>query len=1032
MCIVWNQSKKILRYGESCILGEVLFYLEEIESTMCHFPISKKIKVGRSEACDIQLCTNGVSRYHFQIEEGVLQDFDSLNGTYVNSKRVKRCSLCMQDEIVFANIRMIYFKNYVLLDMVNNPYSNVELDCKNAVYYPSCLNVEMPKVQKFDIQMPQIMRTVQKQSLFSAIGPSCMIASSGFISSILIGYLQKQRIESLFTSMISSLTMAFTFMVYGLYNRNYQYKLSVKESTKSIDMYNAYIEKMYEKGVISKGTFTKQMDEYITKYIDTYQHENRDVIYVGCTYNAWCKISYREVSYEYALDDLMQKREQLISNLNQFVRVPIFLRQGEVCWIQGDVKASIILFENYLWYSKQKRKWVWLQKFDGMKQILLNPYCAICEKIDADTIVVDVEGKYLPKSYYCLIYVGNQRPSFHYDYQIETIAITELSLDRKRFVLRNEDSNFYDQLIKIGPVRKSEYVMKVPVGIDESQQIVVMDFQEYGPHGLVAGMTGFGKSEFISFLLMMLIWHNTPQQFQYVLIDFKGGAFGQPFYEFAHCAGIVTNLDAQSMERFFMSMNYELEKRQRLFLAAKVADIIAYNETHTLSHLWIFVDEFAQLKTRFPQFMSQLQEIARIGRSLGIHLVLSTQKPLGIIDDQVMSNTSWKACFHVNNVQDSREILQNEKAYTLKNPGDMVLQTKNESIECKSFYLQKYVDEKSWREINERKEVIQSKQHLSMRVIDALKEKINVLKEEKSWVLLPKKVSKEDFVILDLPFKQMQCELVFDHLQLIYTKSMDIVYSLINYFKDETIYVYGAHVLNDYVDFNFFKSRCFHQIQSGVCIVFEDENLDLSLLNENVRAFIITENENTRLKWIQSKYVFDVDSLDDKRIYFDTYQLPSYLNMTCYENTYVECIYNRVSESNLKRRACKPFSYRKERNCIGFESQSDRPVFIDEKRKLYILYMHEEYKCKAYKLCENLSHLKICSDLGSNSDIYVICVDFKQLTNEVFQKALYQAQVLWVGYGLKEYGYTLRRKLPYESFDCVFFKDQNEGIGVYE
>lgn len=202
-----------------------------------------------------------------------------------------------------------------------------------------------------------------------------------------------------------------------------------------------------------------------------------------------------------------------------------------------------------------------------------------------------------------------------------------------------------------------------------------------------------------------------------------------------------------------MSMNYELEKRQRLFLAAKVADINAYNETHTLSHLWIFVDEFAQLKTRFPQFMSQLQEIARIGRSLGIHLVLSTQKPLGIIDDQVMSNTSWKACFHVNNVQDSREILQNEKAYTLKNPGDMVLQTKNESLECKSFYLQKYVDEKSWREINERKEVIQSKQHLNKRVIDALKEKINVLKEEKSWVLLPKKVSKEDFVILDLPFK---------------------------------------------------------------------------------------------------------------------------------------------------------------------------------------------------------------------------------------------------------------------------------------
>ena len=227
--------------------------------------------------------------------------------------------------------------------------------------------------------------------------------------------------------------------------------------------------------------------------------------------------------------------------------------------------------------------------------------------------------------------------------------------------------------------------MRVPVGMRESNQIVYMDFRKYGSHGLVAGMTGFGKSEFISFLLMMMIWHNAPSQFQYILIDFKGGAFGQPFYEFAHCAGIVTNLDAQSMERFFMSMNYELEKRQRLFLAAKVADINAYNETHTLSHLWIFVDEFAQLKTRFPQFMSQLQEIARIGRSLGIHLVLSTQKPLGIIDDQVMSNTSWKACFHVNNVQDSREILQNEKAYTLKNPGIWFYKQKMRVLNVKVF-----------------------------------------------------------------------------------------------------------------------------------------------------------------------------------------------------------------------------------------------------------------------------------------------------------------------------------------------------------
>lgn len=658
MCIVWNQSKKILRYGESCILDEVLFYLEEIESTMCHFPISKKIKVGRSEACDIQLCTNGVSRYHFQIEEGVLQDFDSLNDTYVNSKRVKRCSLCMQDEIVFANIRMIYLKDYVLLDMVNNPYSNVDLDRKNAAYYPSCLNIEMPKVQKFDIQMPQIMRTVQKQSLFSAIGPSCMIASSGFISSILIGYLQKQRIESLFTSMISSLTMAFTFMVYGLYNRNYQYKLSIKESTKSIDMYNAYIEKMYEKGVVSKGTFKKQMDEYISKYIDTYQHENRDVIYVGCAYNAWCKISYREVSYEYALDELMQKREQLISNLNQFVQVPIFLRQGEVCWIQGDVKASVILFENYLWYSKQKRKWV--------------------------------------------------------------------------------------------------------------------------------------------------------------------------------------------------------------------------------------------------------------------------------------------------------------------------------------------------------------------------------------WVLLPKDIPEHVFGVLDLPFEQKQCEIEFVSIQLFYTKSLDIVYRLIKYFENETIYVYGTNMLDSYVDFSFFQSRYFSKIHEGVCIIFEDENLDLSELDEHVISFVVTNNETTNLKWILNKYVFDIESLDDKRIFFDTYHLPSYLNMTLYHNAYVEILYRKIKETDLKSRATKSMIFNKDKNCIGFECKGDRPVFMDETKKLFILYMHTDYVHEVNRICESLAHLKITSDWNQESDVYVVCVDVSLLNKDAFQKKLYNAQIVWVGYGLKEYGYMLKRKLPYEHFDCVFFKDQNEGVGICE
>lgn len=381
VCIFYKQNKKVLKCNESCILDHTTFFLDEKQSTQCHFPIETSIQVGRSSLCNIQLFKSGVSRFHFKIEKDVLQDLDSLNGTYVNSKRVHSTQLSIQDEIVIANIRMIYFKNYLLVDMVDNPFENKDLKREEPMFYPSNLNVQLPTIQKWDIQMPQIHRVVCKQSLFSAIGPSCMIASSGFISSILIGYLQKQSVETLFMSMISSLTMAVTFMIYGLYNRNYQYKLSVKENQKSLDMYDGYLKRMYEKESLLKNDFEKKVNLYIKKYVDTFKHETKDIVYVGCTKLKWCAISYREVSYEYALNDLIQKRERLIESLNSKILQPVFLKKGEVCWIKGNIEESLILFENYLWYSNSIRKWLWLQDFDEIKDVLLNPFCIVKSRI---------------------------------------------------------------------------------------------------------------------------------------------------------------------------------------------------------------------------------------------------------------------------------------------------------------------------------------------------------------------------------------------------------------------------------------------------------------------------------------------------------------------------------------------------------------------------------------------------------------------------------------------------------------------------
>lgn len=1032
VCIQYQNQKKVLKPNTSCMLNQTLFYLDAKESSVSHFPISNVIQIGRSEACDICLCIPGISRFHLQIENGVLKDLNSLNGTYVNKKRTKQCELSMQDEIVFSNVRMIYFKTHILLDMVDNPYLSKENKIQEVVYPANVLHVDYPKIKKWDIQMPQSLPALEKQSLMQAIGPSLMIAGSGVVSSLVVSLLQNQEGRNTVFSMISSLTMSFTFLLYGLYNRNYQYKIGLQKEQESKALYERYLKQIGTQIMSDYQEFEKQVHLYIKTYVQTLEHEMNDQIYIGNQKGKFAQINERNIPYENALDALVVQRTQCLDLLKKPCTEPVFLMQHQIAWLDMDMQDVCVLFENYLWYTKRKRKWIWLECFDDMQRILLNPYFGLCEKPTSDTVVVTTDPLKLPNLYYCLMYVSRQKPSFPYDYHIQTIDVYPLKEEQRRFLAKVQENDFYEELILSQPKRYEKYCMRVPVGMDEKNQIIYMDFKTLGPHGLVAGMTGYGKSEFISFLLMMLIWHNSPSHFQYILIDFKGGAFGQPFYNFNHCAGIVTNLDLQSMERFFQSMNFELEKRQKIFLKAKVSDIDAYNEISTLSHLWIFVDEFAQLKLKFPQCMTQLQEIARIGRSLGVHLVLSTQKPAGIIDEQVWSNTTWKACFHVSSKQDSREVLQIEDAYALKNPGDVILQSGVDRFDFRSFYLQERVGEKYWKEINIKKEIVRYKSHAGKRLMECLESKLSLLREEKNWVLLPKVLPKNVWGILDLPFLQSQKELNFERIQLIYTNHVDVIHSLIWYFQKETLYVYGSVEFDLYVDHSFTKPRFFSFVKKGILFVFSEEEIDLSLVSDDVKIFIFTQNPNTNWKWISKKYVFDVESMDEKRIFFDTFHLPPFSNVTSYKNTYVECLYRKVEPSRLFVKKYQKLIFQRPENCIGFDVKTDVPVFVDEKRKLYILHMQENIDEELEWICEKLRHFKFSTNWKDQSDIYVIHVNTKLLNDSLFLQTIYDGQIIWIGYGLKEHGYTLKRKIPYGNFKIVYFEDQEEGRGICE
>lgn len=232
----------------------------------------------------------------------------------------------------------------------------------------------------------------------------------------------------------------------------------------------------------------------------------------------------------------------------------------------------------------------------------------------------------------------------------------------------------------------------VPVGVDAHGMPVALDLHErvHGPHGLIAGTTGSGKSEFIVTFVLSLCVTFPPSEVAVVLIDYKGGglvdAFDNVRMRLPHLAGTITNLDGEEIGRCLRSVRSELKRRQQVLRQAREStgeaamDIYRYLSLYRqgiveepLPHLVIVADEFAELKQQRPEFMDELMSAARIGRSLGVHLVLATQKPTGVVNEQIWSNSRFKVSLKVSERADSREMVRTDDAAHFTRPGEFCL-----------------------------------------------------------------------------------------------------------------------------------------------------------------------------------------------------------------------------------------------------------------------------------------------------------------------------------------------------------------------
>ena len=229
----------------------------------------------------------------------------------------------------------------------------------------------------------------------------------------------------------------------------------------------------------------------------------------------------------------------------------------------------------------------------------------------------------------------------------------------------------------------------VPIGIKAGGKVMQLDLHEtgHGPHGLIAGTTGSGKSELIQTLIISLAAHFPPDQLAFMLIDYKGGGTGQVFANLPHLAGTISNLDESLAKRALVALHTEVEKRQLIFNSHQIIHIDEYLKLYregkasdVLPRLVIIVDEFAELAKNMTDFLPELVSIARVGRSLGVHLILATQKPAGVVNDQIWSNARFKLCLKVQDVGDSKEMLKKPDAAYLTQPGRAYLMVGHDEL----------------------------------------------------------------------------------------------------------------------------------------------------------------------------------------------------------------------------------------------------------------------------------------------------------------------------------------------------------------
>lgn len=588
-------------------------------------------------------CDLSVSQAHFRYENGTITDLGSTNGTYVNGRRITTAALQPFDTIQCGFHTLQYLGTCFLCDSLHTGRTARPTTLSTPPPSAPPAQAAPPEPARYSLETWSLRQPPVRQNLFLSCGSSLLMCAGTLISAGLMYIMKPGQTASLETSLVMTLSMSAGFFLYGLLSRNLSYKNELRALKESESQYLCYLESVKEDMVTLQHTLAKRHETILSCWdaLDPGLWQTDCPLCIGHQKTVVTAMEPGTFTWQHRMHPLYEKVQEILDLANQPIRTARYLQtEEEISGCPQQIFSRIL----------------WTQTPDHAKIFASLPY------------------------------------EFPHQYE-----------NRKRLVSSVSDFQIGTQSVRIRPTRHTtvnwEKLASCPCPLQEAAALpafapgpclqisladgVWLDLQQSGPHGLIAGTTGSGKSEVLSTLLTRLVTNNHPDYLRYILVDFKGGAFARPFQEFPHHAGTITDLDSHELDRLIRCLKGELVRREHAIQTCLTRDPSMTADLDTcqpflktpIPHLLVVVDEFAQLRQQYPAQLDFLQEIARTGRSLGLHLILSTQKPGGIVSGQIMANTGFIIACKVRDSIESLELLGTKDAADLRIPGQAILAT---------------------------------------------------------------------------------------------------------------------------------------------------------------------------------------------------------------------------------------------------------------------------------------------------------------------------------------------------------------------